>query len=41
MLQGRIQDFLKGGEGLCSEIGQLGVVGIGESSEPFPLPPPP
>ena len=33
-LQGRIQDFLKGG-GLCPEIGQLGVVGMGESSEPL------
>ena len=36
--QGQIQDFLKGGGGgLCLEVGQLGVVGIGEHSEPLQL----
>ena len=40
-MQGRIQDFLKGwgwgAGGLCPEVGQLGVVGIGERSEPLQL----
>ena len=36
ILSGADQGFLKGG-GLCPEVGQLGVVGIGECSEALQL----